>query len=92
MAQIKWHEDQLAAEHRRQMHAAGNVLLNGFVKAALQAGRQLTQVERAHMHRHLGGLKVEKGRVQAGEGFHFGFVSVTETLTERGGLGHWGLQ
>ena len=60
------------------------------MKAVLEAGRQLNQLERAHMHGHLGSFEVAESGVEAGAGFRC-HVSVGETLTEREGLGHWGL-
>ena len=63
------HKHQLAAEHRRQVHARSDVLRHRLAKAALEARRPLTQVERAHMRGHLGGFEVEEGGVEAGEGW-----------------------
>jgi hypothetical protein len=40
MTQLKRHENQLSGEHRRQMQALGNMLLNRLVKASLEARRQ----------------------------------------------------
>ena len=67
MPQIQRHKHQLAAKHRRQMHAFANVLDNRLVKAAFEACWQFAQIEGADMHRHFGRFKVQKSRVQSGQ-------------------------
>ena len=58
VAQVQGYEHQFAAENRGQVQTLGNVLGDLLVKAALKACRQLAQVERAHVHGHLGRLQV----------------------------------
>jgi hypothetical protein len=68
--QLEGHQRELAREDLRQVHAARHVRLHILVVVALVVRRQLQQVQAAHMHRRLGCLGVQEGRVQAAQVFH----------------------
>ena len=70
VGQVQRHPPQPAPQYRHQRQALGHVAAQMQQKAALEAGRQLVEVERAHMHGHLGGFEVEEGGIQARELLH----------------------
>ena len=65
VADVERHLRQLAAQGRHQRQAHADVLAQVGHETALVAGRQLEQVQCAHMHRHLGRLHVQQAGVQA---------------------------
>jgi hypothetical protein len=73
VGEVERHQRQLAGEHRRHVHALGDVRLDRLVVAlAGVAGGRLEQVEAADVHRHLGAFHVQEGAVDDAQVFHLG--------------------
>ena len=73
VGEVERHQRELAGEHRRHVHALGDVRLHRLVVAlAGVAGGRLEQVEAADVHRHLGAFHVQEGAVDDAQVFHLG--------------------
>ena len=70
VGQVKRHQCQLAGEHRRQVHAAGDMGLDRIEPVVHRSGRRLEQRQAADMHRHLGTFEVQKGAVNDAQVVH----------------------
>ena len=73
VGEVERHQRELAGEHRRQVHALGDVRLHRLVVALAGVARgRLEQVEAADVHRHLGAFHVQEGAVDDAQVFHLG--------------------
>jgi hypothetical protein len=70
VGQVEGHQRQLAREHRRQVQAPRQVLLDIVVPVAPVALRQLVAVQRADVHWHLGGFQMQEGAVHRAQVVH----------------------
>jgi hypothetical protein len=81
VGEVERHQRELPGEHRRHVHALGDVRLDRLVVAlAGVAGGRLEQVEAADVHRHLGAFHVQEGAVDDAQVFHLGHGVLPEAL------------
>lgn len=70
--------EQAAPEHRQQVQARGDQLLDGLEAEAGRGGRGVEDGQAAHVHGHGIGLQIQEDRVEAAELFHRAELSTAQ--------------